>query len=216
MIYNSIKNKSCPIFLFLLIGYFILTLLNNIFILTEDLYYSSYGEQMALEKIENLFYFKTKWEWISYFFIPLTLIIKTAVITIILYTGVVLSNLKIGLNSIFRLVVHAEFIFLLMGFIKFSWIYFFQSDINFTKIGFFQPLSAINFFSPKDDLTYLVYPLQLINLFELAYWFILAYLLRSLLKKSFWKSFEFVLSTYGVSLVIWVVFVTFLTLNFGV
>lgn len=146
----------------------------------------------------------------------LSILIKTSIITLVIYTGVILSSLNIGLRRIFRVVVQAEFIFLLMGFVRFFWFYLFQSDINFTSLGFFQPLSIINFFSPNDDLTYLVYPLQLINLFELAYWFILAYLLRNLLKKSFWKSFEFVLNTYGVALVIWVVFVTFLTLNFGV
>lgn len=186
------------------------------FILTEDLYYSSFGEQMATQKIEELFSFKTDWEWASYIFISLSILIKTAIITVILYTGVILSSLKVGLRSLFRVVLQAEFIFLFMGFVKFSWIYFFQSDINFTSLGFFQPLSVVSFFSPNDDLTYLVYPLQLINLFELVYWLLLAYLLMSVIKKSFWKSFEFILSTYGVSLVIWVVFVTFLTLNFGV
>lgn len=210
------RNNSWSIFLLLFTGYIALAWLNNIFILTEDLYYSSFGEQMALEKIQALFSFKTEWEWISYIFIPLSILIKTAVITLVLYTGVVLSNFKAGLRSLFRIVLQAEFVFLFMVFVKFSWIYFFQANTNFIALGFFQPLSVVSFFSPNDDLTYLVYPLQLINLFELAYWFILAYLLSNLFKKSFWKSFEFVLNTYGVALVIWVVFVTFLTLNFGV
>lgn len=146
---------------------------------------------------------------------PLSILIKTSIITLVIYTGVILSSLKVGLRQLFRIVLQAEFIFLLMGFVRFCWFYFFQTDANFTSLGFFQPLSIINFFSPADDLSYLVYPLQLINLFEFSYWLLLAYLLKNLLKKTYWQSFEFVLSTYGVGLVIWIVFVTFLTLNFS-
>lgn len=209
------RNNSILIYLLLLLGYISLVWLNNFFILTEDLYYSSFGEQLTIEKIEQLFSFQTEFSWINYIVLPFSILIKTSIITLVIYTGVILSSLKVGLSRLFRIVIQAEFIFLLMGFVRFCWIYFFQTDNNFTSLGFFQPLSIINFFSPEDNLTYLVYPLQLINLFELAYWLLLAYLLSDLLKKSFWKSFEFVLSTYGFALVIWVVFVIFLTLNFS-
>jgi len=210
------RNISIPIFLLLLLGYISLVWLNNTFILTEHLYFSSFSEQLTIEKIEQLFSFQTKFSWLNYIALALSILIKISIITLIIYTGVILSSLKIGLRLIFRVVIQAEFIFLLMGFVRFFWFYLFQSDINFTTLGFFQPLSVVNFFSPADNLTFLVYPLQLMNLFEFSYWLLLAYLLKNLLKKSFWQSFEFVLSTYGVSLVIWVVFVTFLTLNFGV
>lgn len=209
------RNNSLLIFLILLLGYISLVWLNNFFILTENLYYSSFREQLTIEKIEQLFSFQTEFSWISYIVMPLSILIKISIITLVIYTGVILSSLKVGLRRLFRIVLLAEFIFLLMGFVRFCWFYFFQTDTNFTSLGFFQPLSIINFFSPEDDLSYLVYPLQLTNLFELSYWLLLAYLLMNLLKKPFWKSFEFVLSTYGVGLVIWVVFVTFLTLNFS-
>ena len=205
-----------PIFFILLLGYLTLVWLNNFFILTEDLYYASFGEQLTIEKIEQLFSFQNEFSWVNYIVLPFSILIKTSIITLVIYTGVILSSLKVSLRLIFRIVAQAEFIFLLMGFVRFFWFYFSQTGINFTTLGFFQPLSVVNFFSPEDDLSYLIYPLQLINLFEITYWFILAYLLKNLLKKSFWESFEFVLSTYGVALVIWVVFVTFLILNFGV
>lgn len=214
-ILESMRNNSILIYLLLLLGYISLVWLNNFFILTEDLYYSSFGEQLTIEKIEQLFSFQTEFSWINYIVLPFSILIKTSIITLVIYTGVILSSLKVGLSRLFRIVIQAEFIFLLMGFVRFCWIYFFQTDNNFTSLSFFQPLSIINFFSPKDDLSYLVYPLQLMNLFEFSYWLLLAYLLKNLLKKSFWQSFEFVLSTYGVALVIWVVFVTFLTLNFS-
>lgn len=56
-------------------------------------------------------------------------------------------------------------------------------------------------------------PFQVLNLFELAYWFILAYLLgKELGDDDKDKSLSIVLSSYGTSLLIWVVGVVFLNL----
>lgn len=215
MSYQRFKNKSWPIFLFLIIGYNLVVILSNKYILTEDLYYYSLGEQLTLDKIEQLFFLKSKFEWLNYVFVSLSLIIKLILIAIVLYTGVLLSSLTVKFKNLFRIVLQTEFLFLFAIFIRFYWIYFFIDDLSLTKLGYFQPLSIINFLKTEEIAAFLVYPLQLVNLFEIGYWFLLAYLLMNLIKKSFWKSFEFVLSTYGVALIIWVVFVVFLTLNFG-
>ncbi len=58
-----------------------------------------------------------------------------------------------------------------------------------------------------------IYPFQVFNLFELAYWFILAYLIGKELNENTDKGFSIVASSYGVSLLIWVVGVMFFTLN---
>jgi hypothetical protein len=109
--------------------------------------------------------------------------------------------------------VQAEFLFLFVMFIRLYWISFVMDDVSLTTVSYFQPLSIINFFKSSEIETWLVYPMQLVNFFELSYWCLLAYLLMDYIKKSFWKSLEFVFSTYVVALVIWVVFVVFLTLN---
>ncbi len=144
---------------------------------------------------------------------PVILLIKTSLITVVLYTGVFFLDIKIGFKKLFHIVLQAEFVFLFAVFVKFYWIYVFMSDVSLKTISFFQPLSIINFFSIGEIPKWLVYPMQLVNLFEIGYWLLLAYLLEKIIKKSFWKSFEFVLSTYGIGLLIWAVFVVFLTLN---
>jgi hypothetical protein len=62
-------------------------------------------------------------------------------------------------------------------------------------------------------LTWFIYPFQVINLFEFAYWFILASLISKELKTTTSKGFSIVASSYGVALLIWVVGVMFFTLN---
>jgi len=201
--------------LILLAGYLLLSWLNNAFILTEEVFYASLGEQITFEKINSIFLMKKDLEWLSYLFIPISLVLKLLTISIVLYSGILLSGLKIRFSRILQLVIKAEFVFLLMGLMKFLWVYLHHSEISFTSIAFFQPLSLINFFSPNDQLTYLVYPLQIINLFELAYCFLLALLLKALLSVSFRKSIDLVLNTYGVGLLVWVVFVVFISLNYS-
>ncbi|MBN1650881.1 MAG: hypothetical protein JW857_06110 [Bacteroidales bacterium] len=203
-------------FLFLVFGYILLSWLNNKFVLTSELYYFSLSNSISRENINELFILKTRWEWVNFIFTPVFLILKAFFISIVLYVGIILFEHKTKFSKLFKIAITAEYVFLFSGVIKFCWIYFFRTSIDLNYFGFFQPLSAINFFAPSDNLSFLIYPLQLINLFELAYFVILANLLMSVINKSFWESFEFVLSTYGLSLVIWVVFITFLTLNFGV
>ncbi len=207
------KNKFWSIFFPLSVGYIIITFLSNKFILTEDLYYYSLGEQLTLGKIEELFYTQSKFEWLSYVFVTISILIKISITTIVLKTGVILSSLKVKFKKLFHIVLQAEFLFLAAVFIRLYWMYFFMDNLSLTSLGYFQPLSVINFFKSSEIESWLVYPLQLVNLFELGYWFLLAYLLMNHIKKSFWKSLEFVLSTYGVALIIWVVFVVFLILN---
>ena len=53
----------------------------------------------------------------------------------------------------------------------------------------------------------------MLNLLEVAYWFILAYLIGKELNENIDKGFLIVASSYGVALLIWIVGVMFLTLN---
>lgn len=71
----------------------------------------------------------------------------------------------------------------------------------------------INFFSHSELEPWLVYPIQLLNVFELLYWAVLAWQLQEVLKKSFPESLGFVMKTYGVGLTVWVVVVMFLTVS---
>ncbi len=214
MINKKTSLKNLYLFLSLLAGYVVLTFLSNKFILTNTLFYNSYGNQLTAERISQILSFRYRFAWLGYVLTPIILLVRIFFISLILYTGIILSGLKVEFKSLFRIALQAEFVMLFAFFIKMYWIYVFMSDVTLKTISFFQPLSIINFFSIGEVPKWFVYPLQLLNLFEIAYMLLLADLLKKIIKRPFWKSVEFVLSTYGVGLLIWAVFVVFLTLNF--
>lgn len=98
---------------------------------------------------------------------------------------------------------------------KTVWFYFFQADYNLEDLQYFYPLSALNIIGYEGLQPWFIYPFQVLNLFELAYWLILAYLIDKELgidkKKD--TGIKIVASSYGVSLLIWVVGIMFFTLN---
>ena len=113
----------------------------------------------------------------------------------------------------FEILVKSEFIFLIPLAIKLFWFNIFHTSYTLQDLQYFSPLSVFSFFDPKEIDTWLVYPMQLFNVFELLYWLILAYLLKDVLGKGFKDSLGFVATTYGVGLFIWVVLVMFLIVN---
>jgi len=181
----------------------------------ENLYYKSLGEQLSAERIKHILSVSEKRTWLSYVVTPLALTIKFSLVALVLNIGAVLYNFKIGFKKLFGIVLLAEPIFILSSLTKLLWLYFNSHNLTLEYISFFYPLSLTNLFLVNEVPKWLIYPFQIINLFEISYWFILAYLLKDIIKKPFWKSFEFVLSTYGVGLFIWVVCVIFLTLTFS-
>ncbi len=75
-------------------------------------------------------------------------------------------------------------------------------------------MSALNIIGYEGLEPWFIYPLQVLNLFELAYWFIIAFLLNKEINDTeSTKGLQIVVSSYGVSLLIWVVGVMFFTLN---
>jgi hypothetical protein len=147
--------------------------------------------------------------------VPVMLFLKCNFITLPLFIGGVFFNLKISWKEWLGITLVGEIVFIVAFTTKFIWFYFNSESIDLLYYRYFTPLSLINLFNLSKIQNLFIYPLQTLNLFELIYWLVLSYLISMKVKISFWKSFEFVLSTYGVGLFIWVVFISFLILNFS-
>lgn len=97
---------------------------------------------------------------------------------------------------------------------KTAWFYFLQTDYNLEDLQYFYPLSALNIVGYEGLQPWFIYPFQILNLFELAYWLILAYLIGEEINDTeSTKGLQIVASSYGISLLIWVIGVMFFTLN---
>lgn len=208
------KNKNAILFLLIVIFMLLLAVLSNQFLVSDTLFYNSFAEQLTADKIDALIDQTQQWAWLGYVFIPIIYLLKFSVIALILLTGFFIINKKVSFSLLFKAVMLAEIPFLLVPLIKLLWFMFIQTDYTFQDLQYFFPLSALQLFEVANLPTWQIYPLQLLNLFELVYWISLAYWLKRLLLISLTSGMEMVIASYGTSLLLWVVFITFLSLSF--
>lgn len=184
------------------------------YIVTEQQLYNFYSTQLSYEQIETFISQQKEWEWLGYVLLPVIYFLKIGGISACVYVGLflVVGN-KVQFKTIFPAVVKADMVFLIPAVIKMLW-FTFQTDYTLQDIQYFLPGSLLNFFDPTHIEPWIIYPLQTINIFELLFWLALAYELKDLFKNDFGLAFQNVALSYGSSLVVWMVFVVFLTLNF--
>jgi len=207
---NNTLNFLILTLLSLLLGIFSKHLLN-----IDELISNTLAEQLTHEQLEKVLNIKESMEWVVYFTIPLILLIKISIISAIIDATCFFFDKKIEYRKIFNLVIKSEYIFIIAIIFKTIWFYFFNTDYSLEDVQNFYPLSALNITGYEDLSPWFIHPFQIINLFELAYFFLLAYLIGKELKISLDKGLKIVVSGYGASLVIWIVCVMFFTLNFS-
>jgi positive regulator of sigma E activity len=211
---SKIKSKYIFLILTLLtlfIGYILQSILN-----VDKLIFSTLGENLSNAELENLMDFQNKWEWVSYSIIPLFLLIKSLLITTALYIGTFFyGKIKVTFLQIWDAVLKSEFVFILVPLFKIIWFYFFQTTYTFEDIQYFFPLSALNIVGYKGLEPWLIYPFQVLNVFELAYWLILAYFIGKITETNMDRGLKIVASSYGSALLLWVMVIMFFTLNYS-
>lgn len=156
-----------------------------------------------------------KWQWVGYVFVPVYLGLKTLLVTTVLYVGVFFFGKEIRFKALWHIAVKAEYVFLAVVIVKTAWFYLVKTDYTLEDIQYFYPLSAINMVGHEGLEAWFVYPFQVLNLFELAYWLLLAYLLGKALRVKTDEGFKIVAAGYGSALLLWVVAVMFLVLNYS-
>lgn len=211
-LYN--KNKWLVFTIVVLITLYF-TWLMNAALPFNRMMYNSLSEQLSANRIHKLIESQQKWEWLGYLILPLLLIIKWFLVAVALDVGALLFEIELKFKKAFQIAMLSEMAFLLLLGVKFGWFFYNRDTLTLEYVQGFMPLSLSSLIDTSSIDKWFIYPLQVINLFEIAYWFILAYFLSIELKKPFGKAFQFVASTYGVGLIIWVIFMAFLVLNFS-
>lgn len=201
-------------YLVLSITLIVLTELTKHFLHFDKFLYNSLAEKLTSKQIENYFEMQSKWKWLGYVFVPVFVLVKTLIIASAVYTAVFFFNKnKISFKSILNIVLKAEFIFLLVPILKIIWFYFFQTNYTLEDIQYFYPLSALNIIGYAGLEPWLIYPLQILNLFELAYIIYLAYQIGKVTSTNTDTGFKIMMYSYVPTLLLWVCVVMFLTLS---
>lgn len=184
-------------------------------ILTEDLYYDVFSEQLTWERFEANFKKQKEWAWVGYLLVPFMFGLKFTLITTCLYIGVFLKNLGLTFRQLFGVVVVSEVLFLMPTAIKVLWFVFVADGYTLENVVYFSPWALSGWVSiTKETDRILVYLLQVINLFEILYIFLLAFGLQTLTKQSYSSSLALTFKSYGLGLALWITFVSFLIVSF--
>lgn len=213
--FKKCKKKIYTIFFILCVLFSSAVFFTKHFLTTNNLIYNFYVENFAREQVLEILDSQKKWRWVGYTIIPIVIFFRSTMVTICLSVGVFFYDIenKLKFKQFFRVALLGEFVLVLVGYVKLGYFLFFRTSYTFEDVQQFYPLSYINFLDISNLESWLIYPIQTINLFEIVYFFVLVYGVHKLLKNNYWKSFEIVAISYGTGLVIWIGSVMFLTLN---
>ncbi len=207
--------SSFRLFVIITACYLLTYWLSKNILINDIVFYNSYSEQLSYERSMKLFEELKRLSWINYVFLPLMLIIKFTMISIVLYTGVFFCDLhkEISFSGIFRIVVACEIIFVFAGLSKFLWFYLFAGNYDLNDITFFYPLSLINLFDKSEVRQFWIFPLQSVNLFQMIYIFTLSIGLTKAGAIEKTKSEKVVIYSYMPALLFWVVLIMFISID---
>ncbi len=183
------------------------------FIVNEEVVYQSLSERLPSEKIDELMVNRTKFEWVGYLLMPIFKFMLFVIISAILATGIYLKSYRISFIKILTVVIYSSFVFLIPSLIK--TVYFFSLENSFTMDEFqnFHPYSLLYYVNYDRIDIWFYYPIYLVNFFEISFWVALAIGIKIVSKLSFLKSVILILQTYVLSLLLWIVFVMFISIN---
>ena len=208
--------KNIPRYFLLIFLYDLIILFLEKILKIKEMSYSYLTERLTRSQLKEMSNLHDKTKLINYGIFPLFILFKTLIIASIIYIGAFFySKSGVTLKNIWNSVINAEFILLLVPIFKIIWFYFFQTNYTLEDLQFFYPLSAINITGYNGLEPWLIYPLQTLNLFEVAYIIYLSYQIGYLTKTNADNGLKIVSFSYIPALLLWVTVVMFFTLNYS-
>jgi hypothetical protein len=203
------------LFVTIVLANLIIIWLSKSVLINEIVFYNTFSEQLTWDRSIKLFDDMRRFTWISYAFTPVILLIKFSLVSLVLYAGIVFCNIqdKVSLGTVFKIVIASEIVFVLASLLKFLWFYFFAGNYDLNDLGFFYPLSLINFFKTYEVNKLWIFPLQTVNIFQVIYIISISFGLNRVCKVENTDSDKIVLLSYLPALVLWVTLIMFLTID---
>lgn len=194
--------------LYLLFSGLLFTVLNNDLALTTTGYRDMFDIISNAHRPGNIFNNPRFWDSPGGVFIRFGL--EIFLTSFIMYVALAFLKLKKDLSVCIFIVLLAHFIFLFQIAIEFAYLKF---NSNLLKEDYAKNfyLFSLHFFLDYFSIRYplfLSYFAQTISLFEIAYWFVLAWIVSKIVGLSFSKSVQVIFSSYVLLLLIWLLFVS--------
>jgi hypothetical protein len=212
----TIKNNCLHFFLLVFLSLLGIYGYNH-FIQSDEFIIQGFSDKYTREAIEYILNVRNTVSWVNYVANPILTYITTTLIALVILLVIWIYYLDetiphVKFSDAWRIVLHAQWSSVIAIFVKLYWFGYIYTDYTMDELSSFYPLSIINFFDiNKLDKLY-VYPIQLINVFELIYWIVLTIGIKDLLKCAWMKSLKIVFLSYGVILIVWIIVVMFISL----
>lgn len=191
---------------------FLIHVLNQ-YILGKEVYLRSYTGRLSSQSIEVFLNLKKQNWWSNYIFFPFILLIKVSFSSICVGIAAVFSNIDFKFKNIFKVSLLAESVFIFAQIIYLINLYIHLDTLTLETVSNYYPLTALSWFGTEKVVNWLQYPLHTLNAFEILYMIVIAWLLSKQWKEDFMESLALVVPSYGTGLILWLVFVTFITLQ---
>ena len=185
--------------LLIIIATLIFTWIQQRYNLSEVLFYNTYGDSLSIETIDNMIAVAKKYSWSAYLLVPIVMLLRMLFASVCFYVALFLRDIKSDFASCFNIAIKADTAFLLLGFLNI--IYFSFSHV-LTLTDIVSPFSLSYFLDLTSIPQYILYPLGLLNVGEVIYWILLVMLIRYRYKMSASDSLWFILTSYGVGLLL--------------
>lgn len=205
------KKYNLIIFCGILLINYLINFYSQTYLLSDDLYRILIGSQMNDQQFDDYLEFLHKWQWVSYLFIPLGLLLRICFTWICLKAGSFISE-RYDSVSFWNIAIQAEVIFAVGALAGLLYTEFFVEVQSLEQLSV-NPFS-LQVFTFNSMPKWSAYFFNTLNIFELGYSLYLAYLLLEESKESFLSSLKFVATTYLPGLALWVLIVSYLSVVF--
>jgi hypothetical protein len=215
LIVRYYKLKGNRLFILIVFLNLVILYLSRAGLINEIVFYNTFSEQFTYDRSLKLFEDMKRFSWIGYVLSPVILLLKFSLVSIVIYIGIVFIDIreKISLGTVFKVVIASEVIFICAGFSKFLWFYLFAGNYDLNDLGFFYPLSLINFFKTGDVNKIWIFPLQTVNLFQIVYIISISFGLHKVCQIRKAESEKIVLISYLPAMVLWVALIMFISIE---
>ena len=182
-------------------------------VLTDDLYYQTLGGRLSTDKIDAWVGLQHRTRLLGYTMIPIGLLLKISATCTCLMTGLLITGNKVSFRSLFKIALFAESAFVAAAMLRLVLLAFFHTIDRLEDWQSFAPLSLYSLMKASTVPSWLVYPLQTLNLFEIAYMVLLAAGLHYFLLRPMKRMLLLSAASYGIGLFCWMTVMVFLNLN---
>ncbi len=174
--------KNWHLFAFITFLSLIITLINDRFIMTRDVYNILFLDKIESNRIDDYFEMLKRYSIYTYLALPLIIWLKITFMGLLLQTPLMLKTIEVSFKETFRIAAFANIPYLFLGIIKLV-ILFATPQSNYTNyLLTFTPGSITNLIS-KESYSPLAYSfLSSINIYEILWILIVFYGIANLKK----------------------------------